>query len=141
MKTTEAQKANGRTNIVAVYGTLRRDCGNHALLNHVGYDHIGDGHTVNKHALVVDGLPYLFEEPAISSIRVEVYAVDNQGLKQLDRLERHPSWYCRKEIPIKLDGGKEITAWLYFQICGKAEEHKIDSGGDYKNSPRSRYRW
>jgi len=44
-----------------------------------------------------------------------VYSIDDETLLILDRLERHPEWYCREKIEVAMDSADEIlVAWLYF---------------------------
>jgi gamma-glutamylaminecyclotransferase len=107
--------------MVAVYGTLKRGYGNHrAYLEDSRY--IGKGKTYDKYPLVVEGLPYLMEKKGKGhNVEVEVYMVDDSTLMRLDQLEGHPNWYRRKQIPIKLSGGRVVQAWIYFNLNAKGE--------------------
>ncbi len=100
--------------VMAVYGTLKKGHGNYySYLNKA--THIGSGRTTDKYPLVVSGLPYLIEKQGIGhNVVVDVFRVDDVTLSNLDRLEGHPSWYERKQIPITLDDGSVVTAWIYF---------------------------
>ncbi len=101
-----------RNNYVAVYGTLKKNCGNHHLLSDSTF--ISKGITKDKYPMVVRGIPYVIEDRGKGYyINVEVYQVSNDTLSMLDRLERHPDWYERKEIEIHA-GGRVYTCWLYF---------------------------
>jgi gamma-glutamylcyclotransferase (GGCT)/AIG2-like uncharacterized protein YtfP len=101
-------------NIVAVYGTLRKGNGNYY---HYLQDsrHVGEGSTKDKYPLVINGLPYLCDKKGKGyNVKVDVFAVDDATLKSLDRLEGHPNWYMRRQIPIKMADGTEVLAWIYF---------------------------
>lgn len=79
---------------VLVYGSLRKDFYNHRLLK--GSKFLGE--TEIKGTLFNLG-PY----PALSlkgdyNIRCEGYDVSPDTLKNLDRLEGHPSYYKREEV-------------------------------------------
>ena len=87
--------------LLFVYGTLRRGGPNHALLADARF--VGPAATAARHALFVDGIPYLAASPEIHHVRGEVYAVDATLLAALDRLERHPAWYERRAIRVVLD--------------------------------------
>lgn len=100
--------------LVAVYGTLRQGFGNHRLLR--GAKCVGAGRTIDQYAMVCNGIPYVLpghREDAYN-VRVEVYAVDDSTLENLDRLENHPDWYERVKTKISLDNGLVADAWLYF---------------------------
>jgi gamma-glutamylaminecyclotransferase len=110
-------------NVIAVYGTLKKGYGNHNY--YLGDSKmLGKGHTKSKYPLVVEGLPYLVDEQGKGhNVAVEVYKVNDKTLEQLDRLEGHPNWYCRRQIPIVVDG-KEILCWVYFNTTTTATGKK-----------------
>ena len=87
--------------LLFVYGTLRRDGANHALLAACRF--VGAATTVERYALFVDGIPYLASAPAVHRVRGEVYAVDATTLAEIDRLEGHPTWYERRPVSVVLD--------------------------------------
>lgn len=101
-----------RTNIIAVYGTLKWGEGNHRLLD--GSLYLGDGMTVDKMRLVISGLPFLIENPHDDGhhVDVECYAVDDRTLRAIDGLEGHPHFYCREKIKIDLEN-EIVDAWVY----------------------------
>lgn len=103
-----------KPHLVAVYGTLRKGFGNHGLLQSARL--LDAGNTVDQYAMVCEGIPYVGSEVREdgNNIAVEVYAVDDETFARLDDLERHPEWYTRQEIPIVLDNGMVVNAWLYF---------------------------
>jgi len=112
---------------VFVYGTLKKGHGNHPALE--GATFLGEGQTVAPYALHAgDGLPMVDEANPISPIHGELYLVDAHTLAALDRLEGHPSFYCRKWVPIRHPGGTGY-AWLYF---ANQPEGPIEATGNWR---------
>lgn len=96
-----AHTASGMTRIF-VYGTLRRGQRNHHLLAAAHF--VGAGATVAHYTLRVEGtLPYLDAREARYPVRGEVYELAPPHLLAIDRLERHPTWYRRCVISVRLD--------------------------------------
>jgi gamma-glutamylcyclotransferase (GGCT)/AIG2-like uncharacterized protein YtfP len=106
--TSAPDRPAGRETLLFVYGTLRRGHANHGQL--VGCRFVGAGRTAARHAMFVDGFPYLATGPAVHHVRGEVYAVDAATLAVLDLLEGHPSWYERRPVEIVLDAAAEAAA-------------------------------
>lgn len=111
-------------NLVAVYGTLKKGYHNYwAYLNNS--KHLGKGETLNKYPLIINGLPYLIDEVDKGhKVEVDVFAVSNTKLKELDTLEGHPNWYQRRQIPISVKG-KIVTCWVYFNIRERASNDSV----------------
>lgn len=101
------------TERVAVYGTLKRGYGNHHLI--AGSHFVGSGKTNEQYPLLVNGLPYLYDECGLGEqVKVEVYDVDSTTFESLDRLEGHPTFYERREIWISMDDWSQTKCWVYF---------------------------
>ena len=104
--------------MVFVYGTLKRGFSNNRLIS--GSKFVGEARTEGKFALYESGIPFVIEDEQVSQISGEVYEVDEKTLAQLDRLEGHPNWYCRKMVNISVNNKdpdeleKIIKAWIYF---------------------------
>jgi len=99
-------------NLVAVYGTLKKGFGNNYLLRNSTF--IGKGVTKKKFPMVASGIPYVLKEEGKGHfIDIELYAVSDTTLKDLDSLEGHPTWY-KREVTDVLVKGKTYSAWLYF---------------------------
>jgi len=127
-----------KPHLIAVYGTLRKGFDNHRLLQDARL--LDSGITIEQYAMVCEGIPYVasgHREDA-SNIVVEVYAVDDKTLKEVDGLENHPDWYKRKEVDIKLDNGVIAKAWLYFNDTVDVEGMRFyDDFGKYRKPTTS----
>jgi len=111
---------------VFVYGTLRRGGAHHHLL--ADCRGLGPARTRHAYCLVVYGIPFVRSSPLQSPIQGEVYVVDDRTLALLDRLEKHPVRYRRRQVPVITAAGEELMAWLYF-ADGETGEPVPD--GDY----------
>jgi len=104
------------THLVFVYGSLKRGFWNHHLL--ADADFIGTGRTFNKYAMHFNGVPLVNKNRQVSQIQGELYQVDYNILKKLDRLERHPNWYIREQVAVIVDNADNneviYSAWIYF---------------------------
>lgn len=114
-----------QNNLVAVYGTLKKGNSNY-------YKYLSDskfvssGKTEDKYPLIVKGLPYLIEEKGIGhNVKVDVFKVSDSALQRLDQLEGHPSWYCRKQVPIVLKSKKVVMCWVYFSLSAKISQGDV----------------
>lgn len=104
---------------VAVYGTLRRGEGNSLLLK---------GHAMRWYGYISAPLrmvnlgafpaliPTSFDD--LRRIFVEVYHVDKDTFKSLDRLEGYPNLYDRKRVFIQGQG----FVWIYYMHESRGEE-------------------
>lgn len=112
---------------IFVYGTLRKGEGNNGLLK--GSTYLGMGVTLPEYEMynlghfpgVVDG--------GLTSIVGEVYEVDEETLRRLDRLESHPALYTRTPLTLAGDtAGMEVEMYVFnlpVKGCVKIE------GGDW----------
>jgi gamma-glutamylaminecyclotransferase len=109
------------TNVVAVYGTLKKGYSNYWNYLSGKSRHLGKGKTTDKYPLVVKGLPYLINEKGKGyNVEVDVFKVSDSVLSALDRLEGHPIWYKREQINVTLKG-KKVLCWTYFNIKETAD--------------------
>lgn len=108
--------------LVAVYGTLKKNYSNHE-------PHMRDAQF--KYHIVIPGIMFsmlhypgviLHNQVGINNpdaqkfcmsykTHCEVYEIDNDILKGLDRLEGHPEYYMR--VPYALGNLKEEEVWIY----------------------------
>jgi len=116
---------NATRHLVFVYGTLKRGQSNHGLL--AGAEYHGEGATADTFGFYagpdvspaekkLPEIPFAYEQPAEGdeaiSVQGEVWEVDNATLAALDRLEGHPDWYERRQIPVTL-GNENKIAYIY----------------------------
>lgn len=116
---------------VFTYGTLKRGFPNHYFLRQARF--AGQARTVEPYALYADEFPLVYPGASVSTIRGEVYEVDDNTLARLDRLEGHPDHYRRTEIKVRLDTGETVRAWIYFY---PRPGDQIVSDGEFKPSTR-----
>ena len=121
-----------RKHLVFVYGTLRRSRGNHQLLEDAHF--YGIGKTKQEYAMyLVGGFPYVISTEPRHPIVGELYAVDDDTLKNLDKLEGHPIYYARSEVVVIVDD-VEYTAWMYF----RDPKGTLLPSGDYNDASHGR---
>jgi len=99
--------------LVFVYGTLRMGCGNNYLLRNARY--LGERLTKDFYHMTVSGcVPFIDVAPLTSNFKAQVkgdlfLVTDEETMEDLDALEGHPDWYCRKVM--ELASGE--PAWIY----------------------------
>lgn len=88
---------------VFVYGTLKRGVHNHHLLSSAEF--VGNAYTLDQFKMYHVGFPVIRESdhPDAKSVYGEVYDVDDDTLKKLDRLENEGVMYDRKLINVAMD--------------------------------------
>lgn len=125
------------TVLVAVYGTLRKEEGNHFLLEESAYR--GRGITKEKGVMYGRGkgfpilrIPAKEGEEGATNIHVEVYEVTPDILRLLDRLEGYPSWYTRTPFKVIRRGRGEVEAFIYHQPEYTNTAESIIKSGDWK---------
>jgi len=107
-----------------VYGSLRRGCPNHHLLD--GAEFIGTG-AIEASFYVRDELVMAIEGPG--TVYGEAYQLrDPNHLEALDRFERHPSWYARRPTVVTLEDGRRLDGWCYFKAEPDPEARLTDHG-------------
>lgn len=123
-------------NLIAVYGTLKKGYNNYNTYLTTS-KFIGGGKTQDKYPLIVSGLPYMIDECGKGyNVAVDVFKVSQPVLDRLDKLEGHPTWYKRKQIPVVVNG-KTLTCWLYFNICENVDNRPMHT--TYTQSVRPQY--
>ncbi len=123
-----------RTDLVFVYGTLRRGCPNCETYL-AGAEFIAAARTREPYALYVGRYPYVVKDERVGPIVGEIWRVTPRILARLDRLEEHPDWYRREVVAVIDDAGNEFAAWLYFYP--QPEGEPIPSG-DYLDFAEAR---
>ena len=121
---TAVNPADSNHTLLFVYGTLKRDYSNHALLAAAHF--VGEAATIeeygfylgpDEHAPEEPGIPFLSAKPKVGDaavqVRGELWQVDSSTLAQLDELEGHPDWYQRKKIAVCLTSEESVSAFTY----------------------------
>lgn len=114
-----------KSELVAVYGSLRRSLHNHPLLS--SSELVGSSVIRGYSMYSAGGFPVVYYNDSPTPITIEVYKVDNEGvMSRLDSLEGHPNWYRRERVHTP-----EGEAWMYImQDEGyKRNKHIVD--GDW----------
>tara|TARA_R110002020_G_scaffold148779_1_gene324807 strand:+ start:2778 stop:3212 length:435 start_codon:yes stop_codon:yes gene_type:complete len=129
--------------LVFVYGTLMKGFGNHGLLRES--IPLGVAETIEEYVLTALGIPFVTkaqeEDPSLTTIKGELYLVDDNTLGRLDALEGHPYAYKREKAEIKYnDSGAEMRslAWMYFYPTQQGNPIK---GGDYREYSENTHLW
>jgi len=119
-----------RNTVVFVYGTLKKGRNNHHFLE--GAKYLGEAAAGRDYSLQVCGLPFM-QKKAGAGVVGELYEVTPTMLKQLDRLEGHPSVYTRTKINVyDVEVGMsihDVEAYLY--------NKKIPAFGEIEHDVRS----
>ncbi|ESO90192.1 hypothetical protein LOTGIDRAFT_124020 [Lottia gigantea] len=121
--------ATVNSNLVFVYGTLKRGQPNYPQLNpENGVSTFkGSAKTINKYPLVIGSkynIPFLLLKPDSGhNVEGEVYEVDKKMLDHCDDFEGHPNFYQRLETPVQLIKNENdelltkpntFNCWCYF---------------------------
>lgn len=99
-----------RSNLVAVYGSLRQGMGNHGLLVGVDAAWVGTQRVAGFDMVSLGGYPAVCVGEG--TILIEVYDITMRhdlAMARLDRLEGYPTFYNRMLIPTA-----HGDAWIYF---------------------------
>ena len=108
------------TNLVFVYGTLKKGYSNHQLLKQAELECKG---TINGIMLNLGAFPAIINGRA--TVFGEMYRVTPEILAFLDRLEGHPHFYERKLVDVlDLEELHETSAWCYFLSKGAQEYYQ-----------------
>lgn len=97
---------------VFVYGTLKAGYSNHHLLE-TSEKATGTAITTGQYEMYHAGFPMVKNgNKNTGQIVGELYTVDDETLKRLDRLEGHPDFFCRHVVKVMM-ADKEVEAWMY----------------------------
>lgn len=116
-------------NSVFVYGTLKKGFNNDHLLK--GEELIGEAKANGLRMFVVgSGLyPAVIKSDPTDVVHGEVYRVNDEVLKRLDRLEGVPSLYTRDLIKVKMDSGETRHTFVYLgNGCRENFTSKVKDG-------------
>ena len=94
--------------LIFVYGTLRKDQGNHWHLENAEFK--GEGRThPNFFFVSMGGYPAMFPG-GTTAVKGELYEATPEMVRSMDNLEGHPDYYRR--TPIVLEDGVECSSYL-----------------------------
>ena len=114
---------------VFVYGTLRRGEYNNSFLETATYE--GTHYTEPEYELRDFGhFPGLMLDGA-TSVRGEVYTVNDRTLEELDYHEGHPTFYCRMPIRLK-DQEEPVDAYVISDHPWYNKGLPLIESGDWK---------
>jgi gamma-glutamylaminecyclotransferase len=116
-----------RLHKVFVYGTLKKGCPNHHLLN--GSPLVATGATAKGYRMFANQFfPMIVRDRNGYKIHGEVYAVPTEVLSRLDALEGHPHHYNRDAVTIIAKDGTKIMAWVYVYCLEILDQKEVTTG-------------
>jgi gamma-glutamylcyclotransferase (GGCT)/AIG2-like uncharacterized protein YtfP len=113
------------------HGQLRQGGRNQAIM--ADSESRGAAETEGAYALFKVNENAVITKRPVSKIKGEVYDIKEEKLSTLDRFEGHPRVCARELVPVRLDDGKVVDAWLYFYIQPLHNSVLIDSGDFLKH--------
>ena len=95
---------------VAVYGSLLSSLSNHCVMEMAQGKFVQKGIVKGFDMFPIAGLSYPCIAEGAGEVTVEVYTVDDEGLRELDNLEGYPVHYDRQTILVN----DKLPAFIYF---------------------------
>ncbi len=96
--------------LIFVYGSLKQGFGNHRFINQSPLFNA----TLKDYVLLTQDIGYPAIMPGEGLVEGEVYQIDDETTQTLDRLEQHPTYYCRQSVRvIEKDTLKMHQAFTY----------------------------
>ena len=114
---------------VFVYGTLRQGHSNNNLLRNEVF--FAEAKKVERYTMVdaaCRAFPAGVMEPPTCTIHGDLYAVTDETLARLDRLEGTPHHYQRRRVLVETDE-ETVFAWIYIQL--DVRDRPIVESGDW----------
>ncbi len=108
---------------IFVYGTLKRGEPLHHLLE--GAKFLGEGRVKGYTLYDLGEYPAARPTSGEASVWGEVYEIPPELLTILDEVEDE---YDRREVPVELEDGRILTAWMYIYRTPLPEEKRLSSG-------------
>lgn len=100
--------------LIFVYGTLKRGWGNNIIIRDQRFIGVAETLEPAYEMYGLGGFPGVVS--GNKTIKGELFEVDDTAFDRCDRLEGHPNFYKRVEIPVVLTVGDELItqlAWIY----------------------------
>jgi gamma-glutamylaminecyclotransferase len=118
--------------LIFVYGSLLEGYCNHDHFL-AGSLKVADATTVENGFRMIDLGHYPGVLPGYGRITGEIYDVNPQTLKRLDRLEGHPNFYRRTGAEFLTTDGRRIEAELYMLQRPYGAEYPAVESGDWRS--------
>lgn len=118
---------------VFVYGSLKQGFGNHRHLE--GQELLGTG-TLKGFDMFSLG-PFPAIQPGQGNVNGELYRVDEDAFRCLDRLEGHPVMYCREPSIINDSNGEKVEAWVYVYQGMVSPDEQVGEDWTHEHLQRS----
>lgn len=96
--------------VIFVYGTLKRDYWNNYYIEDSIFR--GEAISVGKYDMYGRTIPEVVINENGNVISGEIYEIDEETLRRVDRLENNGYMYTRQEEQFILNG-ETVTAWIY----------------------------
>lgn len=110
---------------VFVYGSLKQGFGNHEY--HLGQSRmLGKAETLPQYSLFSLGAYPGVIKGGVTAVQGELYEVNDDELRNLDRLEGHPSYYQREVIETS-----EGEAWIYLLPEDEYQDFETIESGEW----------
>jgi gamma-glutamylcyclotransferase (GGCT)/AIG2-like uncharacterized protein YtfP len=93
---------------------------------------VGAAETDEAFALFAVGKQVVMTRRPSTKIKGDVYSVAEDKLTMLDHFEGHPRITKRETVKVRLEDGKVVEAWAYFNIQPLHSSVLIESG-DFMN--------
>ena len=109
-------------NAVFVYGTLKKGFSNHNFLKNsvfAGIAATSELYCMYEHYY---SYPALIENEPENIVTGELYLCSDKTIESLDKLEGHPDYFYRKEIPVIYDGEMFMVNTYFFNAKGRRDE-------------------
>ena len=99
--------------LVFVYGTFMQGGGHHSIISEQLC--LGAATTKYHYTMSARFHPFVSDIKGVQSSKIhgELYLVNEQVLKAIDKIEGHPNYYKRKQIYVFINGDP-YRAWMYF---------------------------
>lgn len=99
--------------LIFVYGSLKQGFGNHRFINQSPLFNA----TLKDYILLTQDIGYPAIMPGLGLVEGEVYQINDETIKTLDRLEQHPTYYRRQSVTvIEKDTLKMHQAYTYIIV-------------------------
>lgn len=117
---------------VFVYGSLKKGFGNHRFLS--DQEMLGKGYVEGFEMYSLGRFPGIKEGQG--RVVGELYRVDEDTFRALDRLEGHPVMYQRQLNLVTTDEGDKVEAWVYVYQGNPSDDELV--GEEWKHEHLSK---